>query len=179
MRPFRLPWGLLAEGSLWVVAAASVFLLLTQIIMVMATPQGYLRWPAIAKVTVQEVERDQDGKITGRVLATEEGKDRWLRMSKGEAFELKQDEEVWILENFLAGGFLNDEFRLTPWRLMEQFAVLPMALALAGIALLRRLGRRAEVRAEQQAPPRKVWKDEFHQRAERHAAPKEPGEPGA
>lgn len=168
-----------AEAALWVVAAASVFLLLTQIIMVLATPQGHLRWPATAKVTVQEVERDQDGKLTGRVLATEDGKDRWLRFSKAEAFELRQDEEVWILENFLAGGYLNDEFRLTPWRLMEQFAVLPMALALAGVALLRRLGRRVEVRAEKDAPPRKVWKDEFHQRAERHAAPKPPDEPGA
>ncbi len=170
--PFRI-----AEGVLWTVAAASVFLLLTQIIMVMATPQGDLRWPAIEKVTVGQVERDQDGKITGRVLATVDGKDRWLRLSKGEAFELKQDEEVWILENVLAGGYLNDEFRLTPWRLMEQFAVLPMALALAGIALLRRLDRRVAVRAEQQAPPRKVWKDDFHRRAERHGGATPPDAP--
>lgn len=154
-------------GILGLLAFAGLlgFLVLVQGMLVAFDPFGHWQRPGIAKVAVTLVDRDEEGRITGKVWARQDGKGRTLRLAKEEAASLAVEDEVWILESYYAGGPRPDQFLLTPLRLLAEY---PEPLLLLALWAARRLHHRQQ-RAEKEVPdiPRKVWKDEFHQRAAR------------
>lgn len=161
--------------ALWGLAGLIGFLILVQAMLVVFAPLGAWQRPAVAKVEVTLIDHDDEGRITGKAWAKQDGKGRTLRLAKEEAATLAVDEEVWILENYYAGGARPDQFILTPWRLLMEY---PEPLLLLALWAARRLHRR-QMKAEKEVPdlPRKVWKDEFHARAARFARPEDKQQP--
>ncbi len=155
--------------GLWAIAGLIGFLVLVQGMLVAFAPFGAWQRPGLVKVAVTLVDKDEEGRITGKVWARQDGKGRTLRLTREEAASLAVEEEVWILENYYAGGARPDQFIFTPLRLLMEY---PEPLLLLALWAARRLHRR-QVAAEKEVPdiPRKVWKDEFHQRAARFAEP--------
>jgi hypothetical protein len=168
-------WRWAAMAVLGLVTAAVSFLMLVQAMLVVFAPFGHWQAPGVAKVVVTFVERDEEGRINGKVEAREDGQPRILRFAKEEAATLALEEEVWILDNYFVGGARPDNFLLTPTRLLSEYPAPLLALALW---LLVRL-RRAQVREDAVVPdiPRTVWRDDFHRKAARFEPPGEPEEP--
>jgi len=172
-------WRWAAITSLWILVAGIAFVVLVQGMLVFFAPFGGWQMPGIAKVEIVLVERDEQGRITGKVQARQGKRERTLTLLKEECLKIEAEEEVWILENYFAGGARPDQFLLTPWRLLTEYPEPLLLLALLGI---RRL-LRTQAKADEQVPdqPRAVWRDEFHQKAGRfsdHAETKEPQPPG-
>jgi hypothetical protein len=169
-----LRWSALT--ALGLVAVACGWLVLTQLLLLLLRPQGELRWPHITQAEVLRVDRDQEGKLTGQVQVMEDGRPREFNMDKAECLELDQERpyKAWFLENYVQDGYRPDQFRLSLWRLIREYPEPLLALVVWGMALLRRGQKKADAAREAAAPPRKVWKDEFHSRAERFKKPEEP-----
>ena len=159
-------WTLLAFLWLWVVASAWV--MLVQVFVVVWDTPGHWRLPGISKVTVRLVGTDEEGKVSGFVWAEQDDREVQLRLYREEAATLVPDQEVWVLHHYRRNGHRPNEFLLTPVRLMGEY---PEPLLLVALSLIRFLQRKrkAELKAEAEAPNpnRKVWKDEFHSRADR------------
>ncbi len=164
-------WRWTALTLLWIWVSISAWVMVVQAFVVVWDTPGHWRRPGVSKVTVRLVGTDEEGKISGYVWVEKEGRQRELRMYREEAVKLAVDDEVWVLHNFRANGHRPNEFLLTPWRLMGEYPAPLMLLALGGIVFLRRK-QKAEAKAIAEAPNpnRKVWKDDFHARAERFAA---------
>ena len=98
-------------------------------------------------------------------------------MLKGERARLKAGDEIWILDNYYVTPTRPAQFRLTPWRILLEYPEPLALLALLGIRRLRRAQARARIREAQEdaARPRTLLLDDFHARAERFKAPKDPG----
>lgn len=172
-------WRWTAITALWVMVASIGFVVLVQGMLVFFAPFGGWRMPGVAKVEIRNIERDEQGRITGRVLVKQGERDRIIVLPKEECLKIEVEEEVWVLENYFAGGARPDQFLLTPTRLLTEYPEPLILLALLGI---RRL-RRSLARAEKEIPdlPRAVWRDEFSLKAARFsekAETREPGEPG-
>lgn len=165
-------WRWLAMAALGLVAAAVGFLMLVQALLVVFAPFGHWQRPGVAKVAVTFIERDEEGRINGKVEAREDGQPRILRFAKEEAASLALEEEVWILDNYFVGGARPDNFLLTPTRLLSEYPAPLLALALWLLVLV----RRAQVREDAVVPdiPRTVWHDDFHRKAARFEKPEEP-----
>lgn len=166
-----LRWIALAALGLWV--ALSAFLLVVQLLMFLWEPSGHWQGPRLAKVEVVQVSRDQDGKITGQVLVKEGEEDRAFLFSPEEALQLERERrrDLWVLDNYWANGHRPNQFILTPWRLLLEYPLPLMLLAIWGMwALRRKQVADAKAAAAAPNPHRKVWKDEFHSRAERFAS---------
>jgi hypothetical protein len=168
-------WRWAAMAVLGLVAAGLGFLMLVQALLVVFAPFGHWQRPGVAKVAVTFIERDQEGRINGKVEAREDGQPRILRFAKEEAATLALEEEVWILDNYFVGGARPDNFLLTPGRLLAEYPAPLLALALWLLMLV----RRAQAREDAVVPdiPRKVWRDDFHRKAARFEPPGEPEEP--
>ncbi len=167
-------WRWIAISALWTLVGGIGFVVLVQAMLVVFAPFGDWQLPGVAKVAIVNVERDEQGRISGKVLARQGAKDRILTLSKEEALELEDLAEAWILDNYYAAGARPDQFLLTPQRLLMEYPEPLILLALWGIHRL----RRAQVKAAKEVPdrPRTVWRDEFHVRAERFSSPKGPEE---
>ena len=177
MPPLRDLWRWTALTLLWIWACVSAWVVFVQIFVVVWDTPGHWRLPGISKVVVRLIGTDEEGKISGYVWAERDGKEVQLRLYREEAVKLAVDNDVWVLHNFRANGHRPNEFLLGPWRLMAEYPEPLMLLALGAIALLRRRQKaEAKALAEAPHPNRKVWKDEFHSRAERFAKPKDPEE---
>ncbi len=163
-------WSALAFLWLWV--AASAWVILVQLFVVIWDTPGHWRWPGISKVTVRLIGTDEEGKISGYVWADRDGEDVKLRLARTEAFDLVVDQELWVLHHYRVDGHRPNEFRLTPVRLLGEYPEPLLGLALYLIVGLHRR-RKAALKAEAEAPrpDRKVWKDDFHSRAERFSKP--------
>lgn len=168
MPPVRTLWRWIALTFLWIWAAVSAWVLVVQVFVVVWDTPGHWRWPGISKVTIRLIGTDEEGKISGYVWAEREGREVQLRLFREEAVKLAVDDEVWVLHNYRENGHRPNEFLLGPWRLMGEYPEPLLVLALVLIRLLHRK-RKAELKAAAEAPNpnRKVWKDEFHSRAER------------
>ncbi len=171
----RTYWRWAAMAALVAWAALSLWLILIQVFLAAWDPMGHWQRPGISKVTVTLVCRDTEGKLTGAVLAKEGENDRVLQMLKTEAAQLDADDEVWILAHYRADGNRPSHFRLTASRVLVEYPEPLMVLALWGFWRLRRQ-QKAKEKAEAEAPRpnRKVWKDEFHARAQRFSKPEPP-----
>lgn len=173
----RRLWTWAAMGVLGVALASGTFTTIVLVFLALFDPMGGWQAPRITHAAITQVCRDTDGRITGQVLGEEEGRDRAYFFSREEALALEGKDEAWVLYHYRSEGTRPSHFRLTPWRLALEYPFPWMALVAWGLWRL----RRRQV-AEAQAPrdpalPRKVWKDEFHARADRFAAPKPPPEP--
>ncbi len=168
-------WRWIALTLLWIWAAISAWVVIVQIFVVVWDTPGHWRMPGISRVTVKLVGTDEEGKISGYVWADAGGQEVQLRLFREEAVKLAVDDEIWVLHNYRANGHRPNEFRLSLGRLMGEYPEPLMLLAFGGIYLLRRR-QKAETKAQAEAPNpnRKVWKDEFHSRAERFAKKDEP-----
>lgn len=173
MKSFPKPWRLILQSVLWLWIGLTVWLRAVQAFLVMFSPTGSWQLPGWQHVAVIRVEVDQEGKLTGGVLARREDREVDLKFSQQEALGLAAGDELWVLNNYFVGGARPDHFRLTPIRVLLEYPEPLALLALGGILLLRR-GQRKEEQKAQEPPPggRKVWKDDFHARAERFAAAK-------
>ena len=172
-------WRWAAITGLWVLVASLGFVVLVQAMLVFFAPFGKWQMPGVSKVEIMLVERDEQGRITGKVQARRGGRERTLILAKGECLKIEAEEEVWILDNYYAGGARPDQFLLTPLRLLTEYPEPLLLLALLGI---RRL-RRAQIKAAKEVTdkPRAVWRDDFHLKAVRFSGneeTKEHEEPG-
>lgn len=157
--------------GLWVAAGAWLFAI--QLMLALWDPLGTWQLPRIFKISITQVSRDTERRLTGQVLGLEGDKERDLTFAKDECAELEGEDETWVLQNYRADGNRPSHFRLTPARLVLEYPEPWMLLALWGISRLRRRERRM---AQEELPKeRKVWRDEFHQRSERFSQPKDPG----
>lgn len=161
-----------AMAALWVVVVAGVWIAGVQLLMVLFAPVGQWQRPGIAKVEVRRLERDTDGKLTGDVQVMQGELERELHMDKAAVAGLSVNEEYWILDNYYASPFRPEQFRLSPWRLLVEYPEPFILLALWAILRL----RRAQAKAVEAAPvpERKVWRDEFHLKAERFSGMEKP-----
>ena len=173
-------WRWATITSLWVLVAGIGFVVLVQGMLVFFAPFGEWQMPGIAKVEILLVERDEQGRITGKVQVKRDDHERTLTLLKEECLKIEAEEEIWILDNYFAGGARPDQFLLTPWRLLTEY---PEPLLLLALLAIRRL-RQSQAKAVEEVPdqPRAVWRDEFHMKAARFSEteeamePKEPGE---
>ena len=158
-------WRWSAITGLWVLVASIGFVVLVQGMLVFFAPFGNWQMPGVSKVEILLVERDEQGRITGKVQARRSGRQRTLVLPKEECLKIEAEEEVWILDNYFAGGARPDQFLLTPLRVLTEYPEPFLLLALLGI---RRL-RRSQIKAAKEIPiqPRAVWRDEFHLKAAR------------
>lgn len=174
-------WRWAAITGLWVLVASLGFVVLVQGMLVFFAPFGGWQLPGIAKVEIILVERDEQGRITGKVQARHGKRERTLIFIKEECLEIEAEEEVWILNNYYAGGARPDQFLLTPWRLLTEY---PEPLILLALLVIRRLSR-SQAKADAEIPdqPRAIWRDEFHMKAVRFSEndetqePQKPGNP--
>ena len=169
--PMTLPrdfWRWTALTLLWIWFSISAWVVVVQVFVVVWDSPGQWRMPGVSKVTVKLVGTDEEGKISGYVWADREGKEVQLRLFREEAVNLAVDDEIWVLRNYRKDGHRPNEFLLGPWRLLGEYPEPLMFMSAWAIYLLRRR-QRAEAKAIAEAPNpnRKVWKDEFHSRAER------------
>lgn len=167
-------WG--ALGLLGLLAAAGTFLTVVLLLLAVMDPMGRWQAPGISRIEVTQVSRDMEGRITGQVLGTEAGQERAYLFSKEEALALEGEDEAWVLRHYRAEGSRPSHFRLTLGRLALEYPLPWVLLALAGIRALRRRQQAEAMAPVDESQPRKVWKDDFHQRAERFSAPKGPGD---
>ncbi len=162
----------IALGGLWTLVAAVAWIVSVQAFLVLMAPFGTWQAPAMARVTVVSVDRDPDSQLTDNLTVQQGEEERTLRMLKAECRELRPQDEVWILDNYYAGGLRPDHFRLTPLRLLLEYPEPLILLALWGIWRVRKAQARDEAAALTR--PRTVWKDEFHLRAQRFAGDGDP-----
>ncbi len=158
-------WRWAAITGLWVLVASISFVVVVQAMLVSFAPFGHWQVPGLVKVEITNIERDEQGKITGRVLAQKEGRNHILILAKEECLKIEAEEEIWVLENYFTGGARPDQFLLTPQRLLMEYPEPLILLALLAIRWL----RRAQIKAAKQIPdqPRTVWRDEFYTKAGR------------
>ena len=166
-------------GLLGVIVAAGLWLQGVLVMLTVWDPLGTWQRPGLFRATVTRVDRDQEGKITGFVQAEVGDRDQELHFSKDEAASLERDDAPWVLQNYRIGGNRPGHFLFGPIRLLAEFPLPWVLLALWGLHRLRRGQVRVEA-ADLAAPaqPRKVWKDDFHERADRFKAPPKDGPPG-
>jgi len=168
-------WGGL--GALWTLVGLIAWLVVIQVIIVFFSPFGTWQRPGVARVRVVAVEKDPMSLFTDSVHVLQGGARRSLTMLKAERARLKAGDEVWILENYYVTPTRPAQFRLTPWRILLEYPEPLAVLALLGIRRLRRAQEQARRREAQEdaARPRTLLVDDFHARAERFKAPKDPG----
>ena len=150
--------------------AVGTWLVGIQVMLALWDPMGSWQLPRISKVTVTQIARDEDQKITGEVVALEGDSLQSLDFSKAEAAEFEVDEDVWVLFGYRRKGNRPGHFRLSPTRLLMEYPEPWILLALWGIGRLRKAQIRAAREVPQGAP--KVWRDDFYRRSERFAPPK-------
>lgn len=169
-------WRWAAITSLWVFVAGIGFVVMVQGMLVFFAPFGEWRMPGISKVEVLLIERDEQGRITGKVDVKRDGHERTLSMPKEECLKMEPEEEVWILENYFQDGARPNQFLLTPARLLTEFPEPLIVLALLAILRL----RRSLAKAAQEIPdqPRAVWHDEFYLKAGRFSGAEAETKPG-
>lgn len=161
-------WAALAALVAWI--ALGAWLMLIQAFLALWDPLGHWHMPHLAKVSITQVSRDTDGKYTGQVLAKEGDKDRVLLMAVEEAARLDADDEVWVLDHYRAEGNRPSHYVATPLRLLLEYPEPSMLLALWLLTRVRRGQKAAQAKALEPPPGgRKVWTDDFHQRAQRFA----------
>jgi len=159
--------------GLWTLVAAVAWIVSVQGFLVLMAPSGGWRFPSVALVTVTAVDRDPDNQLTDSVTVQEGDQERSLRMLKAECREIRAEDEIWILNNYWAGGLRPDQFRLSPQRLLMEYPEPLLLLAFWGIWRVRKA--QARERQKELERPRTVWRDEFYRRAERFA--RDEGEP--
>ncbi len=164
-------WRWAAITILWTMVASIGFVVLVQAMLVFFAPFGHWQMPGLAKVEIVNIERDEQGRITGRVLARKDARDKILVLAKEECLKIEPEEEVWLLENYFSGGARPDQFLLTPLRLLTEYPEPLILLALLAIRYL----RRSQVKAAKEVSklPRTVWRDEFYSKAGRFSGPEE------
>jgi hypothetical protein len=167
----RNAWRWTALTGLWTVVGLILWLMAIQIFLILVTPFGTWQKPGISQVTVKWIDRDPQSTFTDNVIVDHEGEERSLCMLKAERAGLTIGEAVWILDNYYVTTTRPAQFRLTPWRLVLEYPAPLLILCLFGIWRIRR--RMAREVKEDPNRPRTVFRDEFHARAQRFAAPKE------
>jgi len=175
MQISRQTWHWTFLIGLWTVVAAVTWVISIQAFLVLLSPTGFWQGFAVAHVTVTSVDSDPDSQITDNVTVQQGDDERSLRMLKTEARELHPQDQVWIIDNYWAGGLRPDHFRLTPQRLLLEFPEPILLLAILGIWRTRRA--QAKEAKRQPIGPRKVWRDEYYLRADRFAKEEKPEEP--
>ena len=69
-------WRWAAITGLWALVASLGFVVLVQGMLVFFAPFGKWQMPGIARVAITNIARDEQGRITGKVLARQGGRNR-------------------------------------------------------------------------------------------------------
>lgn len=164
-----------ALAGLWTVVGVLGWLLLVQAALVVFAPRGQWQWPDAYQVEVVEVDKDSSDAFLREVSVTIDGQLETITLPRKEALELHPHDRLWVLDNFYATGIRAAQYRLTPWRLLAEYPPILLAVALWIILRLRR-SRWGLPPDPADIPPseRKVYRDDFHVRAQRHADPPNP-----
>jgi len=164
-----------AFAGLWTVAGVLGWLLLVQGSLILFAPRGQWQWPDVYQVEVVEVDKDSSDAFLRDVQVTIGGELETITLPRKEALELHPHDSFWVLDNFCSTGIRAPQYRLTPWRLLAEYPPLLLSLILWIIVRLRR-SRWGLPPDPADIPPseRKVYRDDFHARAQRHADPGNP-----
>jgi hypothetical protein len=168
------PKRILAIGTLWTVIGLMGWLLFFQAALIVFATRGEWQAPDVYEVQVVEVQKDSQNAFTRDVDVTIDGELDTITLPKSEAVPLHRGDSFWVLDNFYATPIRPAQFKLTPWRVLAEY---PEILLLAAVLLLLRIRRSKWGLPKEpppgEAPPRTVYRDTFHVRAQRHAAPPE------
>lgn len=172
MPAFRFPKRPVLAAILWLVVGVNGLLLAVQLALVVFA-KGEWQWPDYYDVEVVEVSRDASNPFTRDVDVLIDGQADTITLPASEAAQLKPHQVVWVLDNYYATSLRPAEFLLTPGRVLAEFPEVLLLLAILGLVVLRR-SRWGLPPAPAPVPEaeRKVYRDTFHARADRHAAPK-------
>lgn len=172
MPPRPEPKRIVLASLLWTVVGLCAWLMLMQAAMIAFATRREWRMPDWYQAQVVEVDRDPKNAFTCDVDVTVGGELDTITLPKAEAAELHSMETLWVLDNFCATPVRAAQYRLTPVRLLSEYPEVLLLLSLLGLHLLRR--SRWGIPPEPPPVPeseRKVYRDSFHERAQRHAAP--------
>ncbi|MBI4911629.1 MAG: hypothetical protein HY823_02730 [Acidobacteria bacterium] len=161
---------------LWLVLVTGTFVAFTHLTLTVFVGGGSWQWPRVSLVTVERIERDPNNQFLDTVVVSRGEQERELQMLKEEQRALRARQDIWILDNPHVTALRPTAFRLTPLRLFLEFPLPFMGLSGWGLWILHRRRRKAGEAA--QADPgrhRTLYRDEFHLRAQRFAAPADPG----
>lgn len=171
-----LPKRTIAIGLLWAAVGVCTWLLFFQAALIVFATRGEWQTPDVYEVQVVEVQKDSQNAFTRDVDVTIGGEADTITLPKSEAVPLHRGDTFWVLDNFYATPIRPAQFRLTPWRVLAEY---PLLLLLPALLLLLRLRRSPWGLPPElppgERPPRQVYRDTFHTRAQRHAPPEEPG----
>ena len=174
MQISRVTWRWSALVGLWVLVGAICWLMAIQIFMVLLHSSGMWQRPGIACVTILEIDKDPQNIFTDDLLVQRGEKARAICMLKEECEDANVGDEIWILDNYYATPLRPSQFRLTLWRLLVEYPEPLLFLALLGIWRVRRAQAKAKALLEVPSRTCTTLQDDFHSRARRFAASKEP-----
>jgi hypothetical protein len=162
---------------LWVVVVFCTWIIAMQLAVIAFAAQGEWQSPDFYQVEVVEVFRDSGNAFTRDVQVTIDGQLEVITLPKKEAAPLRPHDLFWVVDNLYSTPLRPAQFRLTFIRVLTEYPEILLLLAILGLAFL----RRSKWDLAPEAPPvpegeRKVYRDTFHHRAQRHkeAAPEDP-----
>jgi hypothetical protein len=124
---------------------------------------------------VEESREDKAQVEEGEDKAEEEDDAPTISLLKADHRGVPVGARLWVLDNYYRSPLRAAQFRITPQRLLLEFPEPLLVLALLLIVRIRRVQAKA-IKDEEEAPrERRLVTDDFHARAERFAAPKDPG----
>ncbi len=155
---------------LWTVALLTGWLVAVQAALIAFAHQGQWQWPSTYRAEVVEVFTDTSNAFTRDVYVTIDGELETITLPKPDAARLKPHDTIRVLDNFYATPLRPAQFILTPGRVLAEYPGIILILALLAIRLI----RRSRWGLTPEPPPvpeaeKKVFRDTFHQRAQRHS----------
>ncbi|WP_306599934.1 hypothetical protein [Geothrix sp. 21YS21S-2] len=154
---------------LWTVVLLMGWLMAVQLALIAFAHQGEWQWPDVYQAEVVEVFKDTSNAFTRDVYVTIDGELETITLPKPDAARLQPHDTIRVLDNFYATPLRPAQFILTPGRVLGEYPEILLLLALLAIQLL----RRSKWGLIPDPPPvpeadKKVFRDTFHQRAQRH-----------
>lgn len=182
----------------WMVVGLVGLLMTVQLLLMLYGPAGTWHWPRIYRVTIRAIDTDPQSAFTTVTIdapSPKAGPQEPPKAQEGKPGEEEQEAEeealtialpktdrpgltvgaeLWVQDNYYRSPLRAPQFLLTPQRLLLEFPEPLLVLALLLIGYVRWTQARLD-REERTTPKvRTVLRDDFHEKAQRFAAPKEP-----
>lgn len=156
--------------GLWTIVGAVLWLMAVQTFIALISADGEWQCPRVYQVLIKQIDRDQQDSLTDTLKVSRNDKELTLTMLKVETAKLEDGDSIWVLDNYYYTSLRPPQFRVTPQRLLVEFPLPLLLLALWGIHRVRK--RQAQEAAKPPSQPRVQFKDEFFSRAERFGTQK-------
>ncbi|GEM_PF-1791916 len=155
---------------LWTLVALSGFLILVHTSTIVLGKDGHWQWPDYYKVEVVEVIKDPGNNRSADVQVTIDGSLETITLPKVEATSLHPRDTLWVLDNFYPTDVRSPQYRLSLARILAEYPFLMVLVAFLLLKLIQR-SRWGIPPPPPEVPDseKKVFRDTFHTRAQRHA----------